>query len=79
MRKQAFLTPEDNSDWESVSGQQFLDKVALLEKAQEEKGISGRALSVRCVKKRASGMNSGPAPAGSGRGGTASVEQQKTD
>ncbi|HAY0234151.1 TPA: GIY-YIG nuclease family protein [Escherichia coli] len=34
--KIAFLNLEDNSDWESVR-QQFLDKVALLEKAQEEK------------------------------------------
>lgn len=34
--KIAFLNTEDNSDWESVR-QQFLDKVALLEKAQEEK------------------------------------------
>ncbi|MBS6416615.1 MAG: glycosyltransferase, partial [Collinsella intestinalis] len=32
----AFLNLEDNSDWDSVR-QQFLDKVALLEKAQEEK------------------------------------------
>lgn len=31
-----FLELEDNADWESVK-QQFLDKVALLEKAQEEK------------------------------------------
>ncbi len=31
-----FLELEDNSDWNSVK-QQFLDKVALLEKAQEEK------------------------------------------
>lgn len=34
--KIAFLNLEDNSDWECVR-QQFLDKVALLEKAQEEK------------------------------------------
>ncbi|MBA7900672.1 GIY-YIG nuclease family protein [Escherichia marmotae] len=34
--KIAFLNLEDNSDWESVR-QQFLDKVVLLEKAQEEK------------------------------------------
>ncbi len=34
--KIAFLNLEDNSDWDSVR-QQFLDKVALLEKAQEEK------------------------------------------
>jgi len=31
-----FLQLEDNADWESVK-QQFLDKVALLERAQEEK------------------------------------------
>ncbi|ELS6954881.1 GIY-YIG nuclease family protein, partial [Salmonella enterica] len=34
--KITFLELEDNADWESVK-QQFLDKVALLEKAQEEK------------------------------------------
>nr|WP_318379858.1 GIY-YIG nuclease family protein [uncultured Enterobacter sp.] len=34
--KITFLKLEDNADWESVK-QQFLDKVALLEKAQEEK------------------------------------------
>lgn len=34
--KIAFLELEDNADWEGVK-QQFLDKVALLEKAQEEK------------------------------------------
>lgn len=35
-KKITFLKLEDNADWESVE-QQFLDKVALLEKAQEEK------------------------------------------
>lgn len=34
--KITFLELEDNADWEAVK-QQFLDKVALLEKAQEEK------------------------------------------
>ncbi|GKX43676.1 chromosome segregation ATPase [Pectobacterium carotovorum subsp. carotovorum] len=34
--KISFLELEDNADWEGVK-QQFLDKVALLEKAQEEK------------------------------------------
>lgn len=34
--KITFLELEDNADWEGVK-QQFLDKVALLEKAQEEK------------------------------------------
>ncbi len=34
--KITFLELEDNADWEDVK-QQFLDKVALLEKAQEEK------------------------------------------
>ncbi|WP_185922729.1 GIY-YIG nuclease family protein [Hafnia paralvei] len=34
--KITFLELEDNADWDSVK-QQFLDKVALLEKAQEEK------------------------------------------
>ncbi|MGU9760048.1 GIY-YIG nuclease family protein [Serratia marcescens] len=34
--KIAFLELEDNADWKGVK-QQFLDKVALLEKAQEEK------------------------------------------
>ncbi|CAI1880030.1 MULTISPECIES: GIY-YIG nuclease family protein [Serratia] len=34
--KITFLKLEDNADWDSVK-QQFLDKVALLEKAQEEK------------------------------------------
>lgn len=34
--KITFLKLEDNADWESVK-QQFLDKVALLERAQEEK------------------------------------------
>lgn len=34
--KITFLKLEDNADWEDVK-QQFLDKVALLEKAQEEK------------------------------------------
>lgn len=34
--KITFLKLEDNADWEEVK-QQFLDKVALLEKAQEEK------------------------------------------
>lgn len=34
--KITFLKLEDNADWEGVK-QQFLDKVALLEKAQEEK------------------------------------------
>lgn len=34
--KITFLQLEDNADWEGVK-QQFLDKVALLEKAQEEK------------------------------------------
>lgn len=39
--KITFLELEDNADWEDVE-QQFLHKVALLEKAQEER-ISGRA------------------------------------
>ncbi|WP_312242252.1 GIY-YIG nuclease family protein [Pantoea sp.] len=36
IEKITFLELEDNADWEDVK-QQFLDKVALLEKAQEEK------------------------------------------
>ena len=67
--KIAFLNLEDNSDWESVR-QQFLDKVALLEKAQEEKEYQAD-LSVRCVKKKSVRMNLTGA-SGSGRGRTAS-------
>lgn len=53
--KIAFLNLEDNSDWDSVR-QQFLDKVALLEKAQEEKEYQAE-LAVRCVKKKSVRMN----------------------
>ncbi|KDV62921.1 hypothetical protein BU64_11800 [Escherichia coli O128:H2 str. 2011C-3317] len=53
--KIAFLNLEDNSDWESVR-QQFLDKVALLEKRRKRRNIR-QSLSVRYVKKKSVRMN----------------------
>ncbi len=67
--KIAFLNLEDNSDWESVR-QQFLDKVALLEKRRKRRNIR-QSLSVRYVKKKSVRMNLTGA-SGSGRGRTAS-------